>query len=174
MHRTYIFTFDSLGGKHPAAANNLSRYLQMEAKDKKGLDISQTTPAAGVTALVRCFYLAFTLMECQYLALQVPAQPNFCDCGVYLIHFVQTFMSYPDSYIKKIVVCYVHASPIRYVTTNINSVVSRRRQRPRITTPRSARTTGKHIPYQICAILSVPGRCRSRKSGRRRRLRGRS
>ncbi len=61
MHgRTYIFTFDSLGGKHPAAANNLSRYLQMEAKDKKGLDISQTTPATGVTALVRCFQLAFT------------------------------------------------------------------------------------------------------------------
>lgn len=52
MGRTYIFTFDSLGSKHPAAIRNLATYLQMEAKDKKGLDFSQTTVATGAIALV--------------------------------------------------------------------------------------------------------------------------
>lgn len=50
LDRTYIFTFDSLGTKHPAAARNLSHYLQLEAKDKKSLD--ETTPPSAATALV--------------------------------------------------------------------------------------------------------------------------
>lgn len=33
--RTYIFTFDSLGGEHPQVIKNLSAYLKMEAFDKK-------------------------------------------------------------------------------------------------------------------------------------------
>ncbi|GJE88369.1 hypothetical protein PsYK624_044520 [Phanerochaete sordida] len=75
--KTWIFTFDSLGSKHPAAANNLALYLQLEAQDKKGLDPVNTTPPGKKTALV-------------------PAQPNFCDCGVYLIHFVRAFMKEPQ------------------------------------------------------------------------------
>lgn len=75
-NKTWIFTFDSLGSKHPAAANNLALYLQLEAKDKKGIDPANTTPPGKKHALV-------------------PAQPNFCDCGVYLIHFVRAFMKDP-------------------------------------------------------------------------------
>ncbi|KAF7795361.1 hypothetical protein EIP86_006518 [Pleurotus ostreatoroseus] len=74
IERTYIFTFDSLGGKHPGAVNALKEYLKLEAKDKKGLDISMTSDAIGRQALV-------------------PAQPNYCDCGLYLIHFVRAFIS---------------------------------------------------------------------------------
>jgi len=29
----------------------------------------------------------------------VPTQPNYCDCGLYLIHFVETFMEDPDKFI---------------------------------------------------------------------------
>lgn len=75
-NKTWIFTFDSLGSKHPAAIANLKNYLQLEAQDKKALDPANTTPPEGKLALV-------------------PAQPNFCDCGVYLIHFVQAFMKDP-------------------------------------------------------------------------------
>ena len=50
--RTWIFTFDSLGSKHPAATNNLALYLQLEAQDKKGLDPANTTPPGKKTALV--------------------------------------------------------------------------------------------------------------------------
>lgn len=47
---TYIFIFDSLGSKHPQAIKTLTRYLQLEAKDKKGLD--STSQAQGKGALV--------------------------------------------------------------------------------------------------------------------------
>ncbi|KAI0789620.1 hypothetical protein C8Q75DRAFT_144894 [Abortiporus biennis] len=72
----HVFTFDSLGSKHPQAIRVLAQYLQMEARDKQGLDIDNTTLATGKQALV-------------------PFQPNYCDCGVYLLHFVKTFLEDP-------------------------------------------------------------------------------
>ena len=66
MNRTYIFTFDSLGGKHPGAIRNLGNYLQMEARDKKGLDNSQTTLPTGCNALV-CLFVSFKLESPRWL-----------------------------------------------------------------------------------------------------------
>ena len=66
MSRTYIFTFDSLGGKHPGAIRNLGNYLQMEARDKKGLDNSQTTLPTGCNALV-CLSVSFKLESTRWL-----------------------------------------------------------------------------------------------------------
>ncbi|KJA24049.1 hypothetical protein HYPSUDRAFT_39181 [Hypholoma sublateritium FD-334 SS-4] len=77
IRKTYIFTFDSLGTNHPHAIKKLGQYLRMEAKDKKG--IANAGLAAGKTVFV-------------------PVQPNFCDCGVYLLHFAQTFLSDPAKY----------------------------------------------------------------------------
>ena len=31
---------------------------------------------------------------------KVPTQPNFCDCGVYLLHLAQTFMKDPQHYFQ--------------------------------------------------------------------------
>ncbi|KAK0201688.1 hypothetical protein DFS33DRAFT_1489562 [Desarmillaria ectypa] len=74
---TYIFTMDSLGSRHPRVISVLGNYLRLEAIDKKGIEIS--SKPIGRQALV-------------------PVQPNFCDCGIYLIHFAQTFMSDPARY----------------------------------------------------------------------------
>jgi hypothetical protein len=52
FYRTYIFIFDSLGGQHDEAIGHLSSYLQMEAKQKKGLEIPGI---AGISARVQCF-----------------------------------------------------------------------------------------------------------------------
>ncbi|PCH39744.1 hypothetical protein WOLCODRAFT_136474 [Wolfiporia cocos MD-104 SS10] len=79
---TYIFTFDSLGARHPQAVKILTRYLQLEAKDKKDLD--DTGQVTGKAALV-------------------PSQPNYCDCGVYVLHFVRTFLRSPETYQQLIV-----------------------------------------------------------------------
>ena len=68
---------DSLGNAHPKALSRLNEYLQEEAKDKKG--VSNPSSALMKKALV-------------------PAQPNFCDCGLYLLHFAQTFISDPEKY----------------------------------------------------------------------------
>ncbi|KAH0586387.1 hypothetical protein H2248_007625 [Termitomyces sp. 'cryptogamus'] len=76
-HVTYIFTFDSLGTERLPAIDRLSRYLKQEAQDK--LMRSDTSDAVGFKA-------------------QVPVQPNFYDCGLYLLHFAETFMSDPDHY----------------------------------------------------------------------------
>ncbi|KAG5654258.1 hypothetical protein H0H81_005501 [Sphagnurus paluster] len=78
---TYIFTFDSLGSKHPQAIRQLRKYLKKEAEDKLGK--TNTSEAQGKQA-------------------QVPVQPNFCDCGLYLLHFAETFMSDPSKYSKLI------------------------------------------------------------------------
>ncbi|GAW06498.1 sumo deconjugating cysteine peptidase ulp2 [Lentinula edodes] len=77
---TMIFTLDSLGNKHPKVINTLSKYLQLEAIDKKHLH--NTSKALGRN-------------------LPVPTQPNFCDCGVYLIHFAQVFVKKAD-YLSRI------------------------------------------------------------------------
>ncbi|KAF5382633.1 hypothetical protein D9615_003013 [Tricholomella constricta] len=78
---TYIFTFDSLGSRHPQAIKLLSRYLKKEAQDK--LNKTDLSDAVGKQALV-------------------PVQPNFCDCGLYLLHFAETFMSDPERYCQVI------------------------------------------------------------------------
>lgn len=74
MNRTYIFTFDSLGGKHPGAIRNLGHYLQMEAKDKKGLDNSQTTLPTGCNALV-CLFVRLKLKSLRWLMFFVVVGP---------------------------------------------------------------------------------------------------
>ncbi|EPQ51077.1 hypothetical protein GLOTRDRAFT_141216 [Gloeophyllum trabeum ATCC 11539] len=72
---TYIFTLDSLNASHKQVINVLTRYLAWEAKDKKGLE--ESSPAVGLQA-------------------HVPLQPNYCDCGLYLLHFAKTFMKDPS------------------------------------------------------------------------------
>ncbi|KAF9468622.1 hypothetical protein BDZ94DRAFT_683530 [Collybia nuda] len=74
---TYIFTLDSLNSRHPQAIRQLARYLKLEAKDKR--NISETSDPCGKMAAV-------------------PVQPNFCDCGLYLVHFAQKFVTDPDRY----------------------------------------------------------------------------
>jgi len=76
--RTYIYTLDSLASKHPQAVKRLSRYLLMEAHDKKQLAEDALTEPKGMQAIV-------------------PHQPNYCDCGIYLLHFVKTFMKDPKT-----------------------------------------------------------------------------
>ena len=48
--RTYIFTLDSLGTRHPRAITKLATYLKLEARDKKG--ILNASLAQGKTAFV--------------------------------------------------------------------------------------------------------------------------
>ncbi|KAF4617751.1 hypothetical protein D9613_006040 [Agrocybe pediades] len=79
--KTYIFILDSLGTRHPQACKKLAKYLEMEAADKKGIE--KFNSALGKSAFV-------------------PVQPNFCDCGVYLLHFARIFMNEPLKYCQSI------------------------------------------------------------------------
>jgi len=73
----YVFIFDSLGNRHPQAIKTLVKYLELEAKDKKG--VTEITPAQGKHTLL-------------------PTQPNWYDCGLYVIHFARTFFTNLDGY----------------------------------------------------------------------------
>ncbi|KAJ7140224.1 hypothetical protein C8R43DRAFT_836874, partial [Mycena crocata] len=80
---TYVFILDSLGSRHPKVVKLLAQYLQAEALDKKGISSEGSRKAVGKDAHVSC---------------SVPHQPNFCDCGIYLLHLAQTFISDPSRY----------------------------------------------------------------------------
>jgi len=107
--RTYIFTFDSLGGRHPQAVKKLSGYLKMEAKDKKNID--EAGVALGKAALVRSDHP--TLENLLKLSKKVPSQGNFCDCGIYLLHFAQTFLSDAKYYADVVLVCFILTFTLR-------------------------------------------------------------
>lgn len=99
--RTYIFTFDSLGGRHVQAIKKLTAYLQMEARDKKNVENTGIVQSKSAPVGSQSFFSDTSFSES---FLQVPAQPNFCDCGIYLLHLAQTFMSDPVHYRRMILV----------------------------------------------------------------------
>lgn len=73
-----MFTFDSLGGQHPAVGNRLKEYLRCEALDKKEFTTTRnvTVRAAKVRALPRS--------SCQltWLCTRSPSSPTrrIADC----------------------------------------------------------------------------------------------
>jgi Ulp1 family protease len=39
-----------------------------------------------------------------YITAKIPHQPNHCDCGVYLLHYIETFYKDPQRYLGYIIV----------------------------------------------------------------------
>ncbi|KAI0434522.1 hypothetical protein F5Y09DRAFT_234014 [Xylaria sp. FL1042] len=80
-----IITLDSLGASHSPTCSYLKQYLIAELKDKKGVEIP-LPGAMGTTAK------------------DVPEQTNHCDCGLFLLGYIQEFLRGPDQFIK----CLLH------------------------------------------------------------------
>jgi len=77
----------------------------MEAKYKKGVNVPGQVD--GKTAPVQ--FLVLLPVPAVKPGTQMPLQPNSYDCGIYLLHFVQTFMSDPIKYANIIIVrCIIH------------------------------------------------------------------
>jgi hypothetical protein len=80
---TRVIALDSLGGTHSPVSTALKVYLQHEIKAKKGLHVD--APATiGMSAK------------------DIPNQPNFTDCGVYLLGYMREFMKNPDEFATNI------------------------------------------------------------------------
>ncbi|QYT05640.1 ULP_PROTEASE domain-containing protein [Trichoderma simmonsii] len=77
-----IITLDSLGGPHAPTCKALREYLIEEAKTKKGIELA--TVPAGMTAR------------------GIPEQNNFCDCGVFILGYMQEFLANPDEAARKL------------------------------------------------------------------------
>jgi Ulp1 family protease len=91
-----MFLLDSLGNRHPKALQCLQQYLQAEAKERMGFDIEQD--GCKPTSLYG----------------KVPRQRNYCDCGVYLLHYMEVFLSNPQKYVTMLAVSALFAQPFRY------------------------------------------------------------
>lgn len=81
--RPALILLDSLGGTHPQEIKNLKQYVVHEGRDKRGLDFEYTA-LKGLTAR------------------GLPQQTNFCDCGVYLIGYMEAFVRDPAEFVRKV------------------------------------------------------------------------
>ncbi|KKK13695.1 hypothetical protein ARAM_000827, partial [Aspergillus rambellii] len=78
-----IITFDSLDVARSPTITILREYLFEEAKSKRGVEIDKTL-VKGMTAR------------------GIPLQPNYSDCGLYLLAYVEKFVQDPDLFIRKL------------------------------------------------------------------------
>ena len=79
-----IITLDSLGLPHSPTIRVLKDYLCEEAKDKRGGMQLDDTQIKGITAK------------------QIPLQNNFCDCGLFLLGYMDKFVENPKTFVTKI------------------------------------------------------------------------
>jgi len=78
-----IITLDSLGGVHTQQVRFLKEYVVAEALDKRAMSID-VKDIRGMTAK------------------GIPEQTNFCDCGVYLVGYVNEFLKDPRRFVEKV------------------------------------------------------------------------
>ncbi|KAI1932880.1 hypothetical protein LOZ65_000487 [Ophidiomyces ophidiicola] len=100
-----IITFDSLGCSRSPTIKILREYLEEEAKSKRGITIDSKT-IKGMTAQ------------------QIPLQPNYSDCGLYLLAYLENFVQDPDTFVTKLLQREMHAAAD---WPNLKSGVLRRR-----------------------------------------------
>ena len=79
-----IITLDSLGLPHAPTIRILKDYLSEEAKDKRGGMQLDDTQIRGITAK------------------QIPLQKNYCDCGLFLLGYMDKFVEDPKLFVTKI------------------------------------------------------------------------
>ncbi|KAF9386153.1 hypothetical protein CPB97_003997 [Podila verticillata] len=84
--RPYIVCLDSLGKSHPSVFKVLRSYLEQELLAKKNINKALTAkhiPGKHTS--------------------NSPLQQNMCDCGVFLLHYVEVFLRHPVQVLDAIV-----------------------------------------------------------------------
>ncbi|KAK4169066.1 hypothetical protein QBC43DRAFT_330274 [Cladorrhinum sp. PSN259] len=79
-----IITLDSLNQGHSPAVTVLKKYLIAEFEHKRNKTITDVPSPFGMKAT------------------NIPTQDNFCDCGIYLLAYIQEFVRRPDEFIQAI------------------------------------------------------------------------
>lgn len=78
-----IITLDSLGFTRSPTVSILREYVRAEAKEKRSMEVGRKE-ILGMTAR------------------GIPEQPNFSDCGLYLLAYLEKFAQDPDTFIEKL------------------------------------------------------------------------
>lgn len=71
-----IITLDSLGNSHSVTCRTLREYLENEARDKKEMEIQSSPRGMKGNG--------------------IPQQDNWCDCGVFILGYMEEFLRNPD------------------------------------------------------------------------------
>ncbi|KAJ2615061.1 hypothetical protein H4S08_001418 [Coemansia sp. RSA 1365] len=73
-----IIILDSLGNRHQQTFGLLRAYMRAEANSRRNADLSQAQQLGKYA--------------------KVPLQNNFCDCGIYLLQYVEEFLKDPHAF----------------------------------------------------------------------------
>ena len=92
MESCKIIILDSLESTRPTTVTNLKQYLVESVKEKLNLKWEDENEEAKQREKI------YRLIG--GVNAKVPVQPNHCDCGVYLLMFVEKFFSDADHYSK--------------------------------------------------------------------------
>ncbi|SPO20083.1 uncharacterized protein UTRI_00478_B [Ustilago trichophora] len=95
--------------------------VQSSVRTVQVLDTRQS--AEGVDAET----LAKSLPKTPYIDAQVPSQPNFCDCGIYLLHYFDRFFHEPEKLLKLVV-----EGKMKISSVNKSSAAKRRQYRDEV------------------------------------------
>ncbi|KAJ3237376.1 hypothetical protein HDU78_004102 [Chytriomyces hyalinus] len=79
-----IFIFDSLDGRHPQVPKTVGAYMKYEAQEK----LKREVVAGGVPKV-------------HYAKVQ--SQLNHCDCGIFLLHYLNLMLRMPDVVAKAVI-----------------------------------------------------------------------
>ncbi|RDA95836.1 hypothetical protein CP533_5089 [Ophiocordyceps camponoti-saundersi (nom. inval.)] len=82
LQQLRIIILDSLGALHGRTTKALKDYLVEEAKYKKNIDLA--LPLKGINAK------------------DIPMQNNYCDCGLFVLGYVEEFLKDPDGNARKL------------------------------------------------------------------------
>ncbi|KAJ2499628.1 hypothetical protein GGH96_003385 [Coemansia sp. RSA 1972] len=74
-----IIILDSLGNRHQPTYGLLRGYMRAEAKSRHGVDLADAVQVGKYA--------------------KVPLQNNLCDCGVYLLHYIEEFIKDPVAFL---------------------------------------------------------------------------
>ncbi|TQV93578.1 Ulp1 protease family protein [Cordyceps javanica] len=77
-----IVTLDSLGSNHSATCKALKDYLVEEAKHKRNIELA--TLPGGMNAS------------------GIPKQENYCDCGIFVLGYIEALLKNPQDFVRKI------------------------------------------------------------------------
>jgi Ulp1 family protease len=83
--QTAIITFDSLDANRSPTVRLLREYICKEAKNKLNVEIKNSS---SVIKGMR--------------AQNIPLQPNYSDCGLYLLAYLENFVRSPDEFVVKV------------------------------------------------------------------------
>ncbi|KAM0723553.1 hypothetical protein Q7P37_000540 [Cladosporium fusiforme] len=83
VNRPTIITLDSLTTAHNAPVAFLKDYVRAAADDKRGMKVTRDD-IQGMRAV------------------GIPVQSNFCDCGLYLVRYVEEFAKDPQAFVNKV------------------------------------------------------------------------